>query len=73
MKKCPYCAEEIQDDAIICRYCSKDLRVDPATYQRKQEAEDQAKRSSRGAISCIAILLIIFLVLIPAAKELFGF
>lgn len=67
MKKCPFCAEEIQDAAVVCRYCQRDLTAPAAppsvsTAAAAAPAAEKKKATSPAAWGCLSVIVLFLFV-----------
>jgi predicted nucleic acid-binding Zn ribbon protein len=61
VRRCPFCAESIKPEALVCRYCGREI-------SEREQAAAQPKADSAAIIAVSVLILIAIIVWIYALK-----
>ena len=70
VKKCPFCAEEIKFDAIVCRFCGRDL--DQGQTSRMIAVEATKKKFKKHTVIAIALVVVGFILIMSGMSTAFS-
>lgn len=68
MKNCPFCAEQIQDAAVVCKHCGREVNKPLRDSNTEPPQKIEVVQKSSGLVTVLIVLAIVALL-----AFLFGF